>query len=163
MDPIEEVLAANRRVAADVATSLPAPPARGLAVVTCMDARIDPAAAFGLAPGDAHVIRNAGGRVTADVIRSLAVSAHILGTRAVAVVHHTGCGMLAPDPGDARRRLEEAAGTGLGELELLTFSDEEAAVREDVDAVRRSPLVPGDAVVRGLLYDLPSGLLREVG
>ncbi len=162
MGTIDEVVAANRRAAGEVATDAPPRPTRALAIVTCMDARIDPTAAFGLAVGDVHVIRNAGGRVTDDVLRSLAVSSHFLGTRAVMVVHHTDCGMSAPDPDQARRRLEEAVGTDLGDLDLLTFDDEEGAVRDDVAAVRRSSLLPTDTEVRGFIYDVGNGLLREV-
>jgi carbonic anhydrase len=159
---IDDVVAANRQAASDAGAALSARPARALAILTCMDVRIEASSAFGLALGDAHVLRNAGGRVTDDVIRSLAVSSHLLGSRAVMVVHHTACGMLAPDPDEARRRLEQVAGTKLGELDLLTFADEEGAVRDDVALLRGSPLLPADTDVRGFLYDVETGLLREV-
>jgi carbonic anhydrase len=159
---IDDVVSANVRAAEDVATTLPGEPARALVIVTCMDARIDPFSAFGLAPGDAHVIRNAGGRVTDDVLRSLAASWHFLGTRAVMVVHHTGCGMYTADPDAAHRRLERAVGRDLGELDLLTFADEDGSVRDDVDAIRSWEAAPGDLEARGFLYDLATGRLREV-
>lgn len=162
MGVIEEVVAANRRAAAGVATRAPSPPTRGLAVLTCMDARIDPAVALGLTTGEAHVLRNAGGRVTDDVLRSLAASWHLLATRAVMVVHHTDCGMLAPDPEEVRRRLERAAGAAVGDLNLLTFADEEGAVLADVERIRSWALTPRDAEVRGFLYEVTTGLLREV-
>ncbi|MDP9022628.1 MAG: carbonic anhydrase [Actinomycetota bacterium] len=159
---IDEVVDANRQVAARVATGLSSRPARALTIVVCMDARIDPVTDFGLARGDAHVIRNAGGRVTEDVLRSLAASWHFLGTRAVMVVHHTDCGMFTSDPDEPRRELERVAGADLGDMDLLTFTDEDGSVREDVDRIRSWSLTPQDTDVRGFVYDLGAGLLREV-
>ncbi|MBW3577317.1 MAG: carbonic anhydrase [Actinobacteria bacterium] len=159
---IDEVVEANRRVAAGVATSLSSRPARALAIVVCMDARIDPLVDFGLARGDVHVIRNAGGRVTEDVLRSLAASWYFLDSGAVMVVHHTDCGMFTSDPDEPRRQLERMAGSDLGDVDLLAFTDEDGSVREDVDKIRSWSLTPQDTEVRGFVYDLGSGLLREV-
>lgn len=137
-------------------------PARQLVVVTCMDARVDAWRALGLGPGDAHVLRNAGGRVSADVERSVAVSAAALGTRRVAVVHHTDCGMLGPEDG-----IRDAVATRTGRAvpagtRFLAFDDAEESVREDVRLLRESPLVPDDVALAGFLYDVGTGLLAAV-
>lgn len=162
MTAIDDALQANRKAADSLGTDAAAEPARRLAVVTCMDARVDPAAALGLESGDAHVIRNAGGRVTSDVIRSLAASWHFLGTREVMVIHHTLCGMLTDDHEAPRRQLAEATGADISDLDLLTFSDEDGCVRQDVAAIRSSELAPDDLTVRGFIYGVETGLLREV-
>jgi carbonic anhydrase len=159
---IDDVVAANQGVETADLAALSPNPTRHLAVVTCMDTRIDPLGGFGLSLGQAHVVRNAGGRVTDDVIRSLAASHHFLGTTAVMVVHHSSCGMLAPDPDEPRRQIEGATGVDLGDFDLLTFADEEAAVRDDVERVRASSLLPDLDEVRGFVYDLDTGRLGEV-
>ncbi len=149
-----EILAANERYAArfDKGT-LPMPPGRRFAVVTCMDARLDPAKFLGLAEGDAHVIRNAGGVVTDDAFRSLVISHNLLGTEEVFVIGHTDCGMLT----FRDEELQEQLGT---DTAFHTFSDLDARVRESVRRVRESPLVP-DAVT-GYVYDVRNGRLSEV-
>ncbi len=136
------------------------PPARRVAVVACMDARLDPARALGLEEGDAHVIRNAGGRA-ADAIRSLVISQQLLGTREVVVVHHTDCGMLTFTDDELRQRLRRELGADT-EQPFLSFRDLEASVREDVAAIRSSPLLLKDVPVRGFIYDVKTGQLREV-
>ncbi len=159
----DEVLAANERYAAAFDKGgLAIPPARRLAVVTCMDARLDPAAFLGLALGDAHVIRNAGGLVTDDALRSLIISHWLLGTREVLVVAHTDCGMLTFTNDDLRRRLSEETGKDAGELDFHPFADLEESVRASVRRVRESPFLPDSFAASGFVYDVRSGRLREV-
>jgi carbonic anhydrase len=154
MSVVDECLQANERYAAGFAKGdLPMPPARRFAVVTCMDARLDPARFLGLEEGDAHVIRNAGGLVTDDAYRSLLLSHHLLGTQEVLVVAHTDCGMLTFTNEQARERIG-------ADLDFLPFSDLEESVRRSVERVRSSPLLP-DAVT-GWVYDVRSGRLRQV-
>lgn len=138
-----------------------AAPARGLAVVACMDARLDPAEAFGLRPGDAHVIRNAGGVVTDDTIRSLAVSQVLLGTREVLLLHHTDCGMLTITDDAFRERLREATGMRPS-WALESFSDLDASVLESITRVRDNPFLPATTSVRGFVFDVETGETREV-
>lgn len=159
MSAIDDVLRSNE--SAPGGTEAGAVPTRQLVVLTCMDARVMPADALGLASGDAHVLRNAGGRVTDDVLRSLTASWYFLDTREVMVVHHTSCGMHAPDPEAAQRQLEAAVG-GAADVDLLTFTDEEQSVRDDVARIREFELAPSGLVVRGFLYDVVSGRLREI-
>jgi carbonic anhydrase len=140
---------------------LDAKPSRGLAVVTCMDCRLDVLGGLGLKQGEAHVLRNAGGIVTDDVIRSLAISQRRLGTREVALVHHTDCGMEKLTDEGFAAELEEAAGTA-PPFEIGAFADAEADVRESVLRVRRSPFLPHRDAVRGYLYDVATHRLREV-
>jgi len=152
----DEILAANAAHAADFGgAELAAPPARRLAVVTCMDARLDPASFLGLRPGDAHVLRNAGGLVTDDVLRSLAVSHHLLGTREALVIGHTDCGMLSFTNGDLRARLAT-------DIDFLPFSDLEESIRTSVRAIAESPLLPESFGASGFVYDVASGRLREL-
>ena len=157
----DEFLRANERYAAGFDKGdLPAPPARKVAVVTCMDARLDPAQFLGLSPGDAHVIRNAGGRA-ADAIRSLVISQHLLGTREVVVIHHTDCGMLTFTDEQLRQKLRDELGV-TSEQEFLPFSDLEQSVRDDVAIIRASPLLLKDVPVRGFIYDVRTRRLHEV-
>lgn len=139
-----------------------AEPGRRLAVLTCMDARLDPLRDLGLAVGDAHVIRNAGGRATDDALRSLLLSWHALGTREVLVVHHTSCGVLVEDEAALRSQLAELTGASLDGVDLHTFSDEDQAVRDDVARIRSSPFAPDGLTVRGAIHDLDAGEVREV-
>ena len=140
---------------------LPAPPALKLAVVACMDARLDVASALGLEPGDAHVIRNAGGVVTDDAIRSLAISQRKLGTREIVLVHHTKCGMLGLSEDDFRREVH--ADTGLRPTwPVEAFDDLDASVRESLARIAASPFIPHKDSVRGFVYDVDTGRLREV-
>jgi carbonic anhydrase len=163
MAVVPELLAANARYAAGFAKgNLPMPPGRRVAILTCMDARLDPAKALGLAEGDAHVIRNAGGRASDDALRSLAISQQLLGTREVVVIHHTDCGMQTFSNDELRARLRTALGADAEGIDFLPFGDLEASVRQDVAAIRESPLVPRDVAVSGLVYDVRTGRLHEV-
>jgi len=178
----EEVLSPNEAAASTIAeASAPAvPPARRFAILTCMDARLDPAKYAGLSEGDAHVIRNAGGRASDDAIRSLVISYKLLGTAEWFVVHHSDCGMefftnevigdllessletaeLGPD---GFKDVGEGPGSTAGrEIDWLTISDRQGAVVEDVEKIRDHPLVPGDIPIYGYVYDVESGRLIEV-
>jgi carbonic anhydrase len=126
-----------------------------------MDARIDPEPALGIELGDAHVIRNAGGRVV-DALRSLAISQTLLGTEEVAIIHHTDCGMLTFNDESIRRKLREERGVDATDIAFLPFDDLEQSVRDDIAAYQRSPLVRHDVPVKGFIYDVNSGALREV-
>jgi len=141
---------------------LPMPPGRHLAIVTCMDARIIPVEAFGIQAGDAHVIRNAGGRATDDVIRSLAISQRLLGTTEVVVVHHTDCGMLTFSNEDLVGKIQEELGADASDMDFLPFTDVEASVREDVEMIRSSKLTPEGLDVSGAVYDVTTGRLSKV-
>jgi carbonic anhydrase len=136
-------------------------PAQALAVVTCMDCRIDPLAALGLQPGDAHVLRNAGGVVSDDVIRSLAISQRRLGTRAVTLIHHTDCGMLTLTDDSFRAELQRETGMA-PPFAIESFADIEEDVRQSIVRVRHSPFLPHRDDVRGFVYDVDSDGLREV-
>ncbi|MBA2792888.1 MAG: carbonic anhydrase [Thermoleophilaceae bacterium] len=140
---------------------LPMPPARKVAVVACMDARLIPSRVLGLEEGDAHVIRNAGGVVTDDVIRSLAISQLRLGTEEVVLIHHTDCGMVTFADEDLAAQLEESAGRR-PEWPAETFGDVEEHLRESIAKVRDSPFVMRKGSVRGFIYDEKTGTLREV-
>jgi carbonic anhydrase len=145
----------------EATSPLSARPSRQLAVVTCMDCRLDVNGALGLAAGEAHVLRNAGGIVTDDVIRSLAISQRQLGTREVILVHHTDCGMEKLDDDEFREELREAAGVA-PPFEIGSFADVEEDVRESVLRVRRSEFLPHRDAVRGFVYDVATHRLREV-
>ena len=162
MDVIDE-LVGNNRAFADALPShhLDVRPRRRLAVVTCMDSRLDVFAALGLQDGEAHVLRNAGGVITDDVIRSLAVSQRRLGTRAVMLIHHTDCGMQALTDDGFRAELQEATGVAPA-FAIESFTDVEADVRQSVRRVRRSPFLLHTDLVRGFVYDVDSHRLREV-
>ena len=140
---------------------LPAAPARKLAVIACMDARLDPARILGLEEGDAHVIRNAGGVVTDDEIRSLAISQHLLGTEEIVLIHHTDCGMLTITDEEFAQRLEKETGER-PHWRAHAFSDLDQNVRDSVRMIRESPFVPRTDNVRGYVYDVRTGELREV-
>ncbi|HEY7802466.1 MAG TPA: carbonic anhydrase [Dehalococcoidia bacterium] len=160
---IDELLGANARYASSFAAAdAPSKPRLKLAVVTCMDARIDPAALLGLAPGDAHVIRNAGGRADESAIRSLVVSYKLLGTREFVVIHHESCGMLSFTNDELRSALKADLGADASDVDFMPFTDLDQSVRDDVRTLRESPLIPGDIVITGFVYDVRSGRLREV-
>jgi carbonic anhydrase len=179
---VDEVLAANEGYAADFGDKggLPMPPGRQFAILTCMDARLDPAKYAGLAEGDAHVIRNAGGRASDDAIRSLVISHKLLGTREWFVIHHTDCGMetftndimadllnssLETATVDASGWHDTGSGPGSSEgryINWLTIADNAASVVEDVNRIKAHPLVPGYIPVYGYIYDCRSGRLVEV-
>jgi len=180
---LAEVLEANRRYAAEFGDKgkLAMPPARRFAILTCMDARLDPAKFAGLSEGDAHVIRNAGGRASDDAIRSLVISAKLLGTREWFVIHHTDCGMEFFTDEVMRELLADTIGpAGLVDgkwknldtrhpgsregdyIDWLTIRDLAQSVRDDVARIRRHPLVPPDIAVYGYIYDVRTGRLAEV-
>jgi carbonic anhydrase len=179
---LDEVLAANAKYAEHFEDkgNLPLPPSRRFAILTCTDARLDPAKYAGLAEGDAHVVRNAGGRASDDAIRSLVISYKLLGTREWFVIHHTNCGMLLFTDHDMRNLLTSSlktatleqngwrdSGEGPGSTEgnyinWLTFSDNGKSVVEDVTRIRNHPLVPSDIPIYGYIYDVKSGKLVEV-
>ena len=140
---------------------LEAAPRLKVAVVTCMDARIDPARILGLEPGDAHVLRNAGGVVTDDVIRSLAISQHELGTEQILIIQHTNCGLLKLSDEEFADRLEGLTG-GRPSWQARGFADLEESLRESVQRLRGDPYLPHSVRVAGLVYDVGSGRLREV-
>ena len=178
----DEVLAANEQYAADFGdkANLPMPPGRHFAILTCMDARLDPAKYAGLAEGDAHVIRNAGGRASDDAIRSLVISYKLLGTREWFVIHHTDCGMETFTDEIMRGLLTSSlktasvdesgwhdSGEGPGSTEgnyidWLTIANNEQSVVEDVQRIRSHPLVPGYIPIYGYIYDVKTGELVEV-
>jgi carbonic anhydrase len=179
---LTEVLESNRKYASNFGEKgkLALPPARRFAILTCMDARLDPAKYAGLAEGDAHVIRNAGGRASDDAIRSLVISYKLLGTREFFVVHHTNCGMeffsnevmrelLASSLETAEltpkgfRDVGRGPGSNAGEyIEWLTIRDQAQAVIDDVERIRNHPLVPKSIPIYGFVYDVSSGKLIEV-
>jgi carbonic anhydrase len=163
MAALPELLEANRRYAAGFTKgSLPVPPARHVAILTCMDARLDPARMLGLEEGDAHVIRNAGGRPTEDAIRSLVISQLLLGTREVVVIHHVECGMLSFSNDELRQKIRADLGADASGIDFLPFSDLAQSVRDDVAELRRSPLLLKDAPISGFIYDVKSGRLLPV-
>jgi carbonic anhydrase len=140
---------------------LPRPPARKLAVLTCMDARVDPADLLGLQVGDAHVIRNAGGVVSDDAIRSLAMSQHLMGTEEIVLIHHTDCGLLDITDEQFAARLEDETGHR-PPWPVHAFDHLEQNVRASIDKLRGSPFVPRTDQVRGFVYEVETGRLREV-
>ena len=140
---------------------LPLPPARKIAILACMDARLNPYGLLGLQEGDAHVIRNAGGVVTADEIRSLAISQRLLGTEEIILIHHTDCGMLTFTDDEFKRSLQEETGVK-PEWAVETFPDLEEDVRQSIARIKASPFIPRKDSVRGFVYDVHSGALNEV-
>ncbi|MGI9264008.1 MAG: beta-class carbonic anhydrase [Gammaproteobacteria bacterium] len=179
---LDEVLAANAEYATNFGekSTLPIPPARHFAILTCMDARLDPARYAGLSEGDAHVIRNAGGRASDDAIRSLVISHKLLGTREWFVIHHTDCGMAKFTEETIRKLLatsldtaslepdgwvDTGEGPGSGEasyIDWLTFDEAGPSVVDDIKRIRRHPLVPNDIPIHGYLFDVATGSLNEV-
>ena len=155
MSEIDRILGANASYAAARANVADARPSRRLAVVTCMDARIDVFAALGLHLGEAHVIRNAGGRVTDDVLRSLALSTHVLGVDTVVVMQHTKCGLA----GVTDEYLRRVTGADVG---FLPIGDHAAALREDVDVLRATSFLAPVHTLAGFVYDVESGDLNEI-
>ena len=163
MPVLPELLDSNEAYAASFNKGgLPMPPGRQVAILTCMDARLDPAKFLGLEEGDAHVIRNAGGRASDDAVRSLIISYKLLGTREFVVIHHTDCGMLTFSNDQIRVMLQNDLGVDASMVDFLPFSDLDASVREDVRAVRASPLIPDDISVTGFVFDVKTGRLREI-
>jgi carbonic anhydrase len=140
---------------------LPLPPARDVAVVACMDARLDVHKILGLEEGDAHVIRNAGGVITDDEIRSLTISQRLLGTREIILIHHTDCGMLTFSDDELKAQIHEEVGMK-PHFSMESFSDLEEDVRQSVARIQASPFIPHKESVRGFIYEVETGRLREV-
>ena len=162
MSETDELLENNARYAASFDKGdLPLPPARGMAVVACMDARLDTHKLLGLEEGDAHVIRNAGGVVSDDAIRSLVISQRLLGTREIVLIHHTDCGMLTFRDDDVKDSIE--ADTGLRpSFALESFGNLEQNVRQSIGRIQANPFIPVKDQVRGFVYDCATGKLNEV-
>jgi carbonic anhydrase len=162
MSQTDELLKNNEAYAANFDMGdLPLPPARKVAVVACMDARLDPSGALGLKEGDAHVIRNAGGVITDDEIRSLAISQRLLGTEEIILMHHTDCGMLTFTDDDFKQKLEDETGQ-TPEWSANAFPDLEGDVRDSIARIKESPFIPNKDSVRGFVYEVETGKLREV-
>ena len=140
---------------------LPTPPGKKVAVLACMDARLDPARALGLEEGDAHVIRNAGGVVTEDAIRSLTISQRLLGTEEIILIHHTGCGMLTFTDDEVKAQIAKETGIR-PPFSLEAFGDLDEDVRQNVARIQASPFVPHKDSIRGFVYEVETGKLREV-
>jgi carbonic anhydrase len=163
MSVLEDVRGANERYAAGFTKGdLAMPPARRFAVLTCMDARIDPARALGFEEGDAHVIRNAGGIATDDAVRSLVISHHLLGTQEAFVIGHTDCGMVTFDNATVHGLLRDRQGVDATEIDFLPFPDVASRVVESVARVRESGLLPDDYELHPFVYDVSSGRLVSV-
>jgi carbonic anhydrase len=162
MSATDELLTNNEAYAASFdKADLPLPPAKKLAVVACMDARLNVYGLLGLRDGDAHVIRNAGGVVTDDEIRSLAISQRLLGTEEIVLIHHTDCGMLTFTDDQFRGAIEEETGIK-PEWAAEAFTDLDADVRQSIARIKASPFIPRKESVRGFVYDVHTGALREV-
>jgi carbonic anhydrase len=162
VDVIDELVSNNRAFADSLPTQhLDVKPRRQLAIVTCMDSRLDVFAALGLGHGEAHVLRNAGGVITDDVIRSLAISQRKLGTREVMLIHHTNCGMQTITDDGFRAELQEATGVAPA-FAVESFSDADANVRQSILRVRRSAFLLHRGLVRGFVYDVDTHRLREI-
>ncbi|MBX6764436.1 MAG: carbonic anhydrase [Rubrobacteraceae bacterium] len=162
MSVIDELLQNNERYAREFDKGdLPAPPSRRVAIVACMDARLDIHRILGLEEGEAHVIRNAGGVITEDAIRSLLISQRMLGTEEVMLIHHTGCGMTSFRDDEARAEIERETGIR-PPFVLEAFGDPEDDVRQSIRRLQASPFIPRKDAIRGFVYEVETGRLREV-
>jgi carbonic anhydrase len=162
MSVTDELLQNNERYAeAFDKGDLPMPPGKNIAVVTCMDARLSPYVMLGLQEGDAHVIRNAGGVITDDEIRSLVISQRLLGTREIMLIHHTDCGMLTFEDDEVKGQIQEDVGIK-PTFSLESFTDLEEDVRQSMRRIEASPFIPHKDSIRGFVYEVESGWLREV-
>jgi carbonic anhydrase len=161
MSVTDELLANNATYAAQFSGPLPLPPAKHVAVVACMDARIDVYRVLGLNEGEAHVIRNAGGVVTEDEIRSLAISQRLLGTREIILIHHTDCGMLTFTDDEFKRTIQDEVGVKPA-WSAEAFGDLEEDVRQSIGRITANPFVPVKDSVRGFVFDVATGVLTEV-
>ena len=162
MSVTDELLQNNAAYAASFEKGdLPLPPARGVAIVACMDARLDVHNILGLEEGDAHVIRNAGGVITDDEIRSLTISQRLLGTREIILIHHTDCGMLTFSDDELKAQIHEDVGLK-PHFSMESFSDLEEDVRQSMARIQASPFIPNKDSVRGFVYEVETGRLREV-
>jgi carbonic anhydrase len=158
----DDLLAANRRYSLQFHDpGVAGKAAKGLAVLTCIDSRIDPLALLGLSPGDAKIIRNAGARVTNDALRSLVLAVNLLGVNRVCVMAHTDCAMAKSTDDDIRARIGEARGVDASGWDFLTTGDQLATLRDDIALIRACPLLPSDLVVAGFIFDVHTGALRE--
>jgi carbonic anhydrase len=162
MSAIDTYLDNNAKYSADFSKgNLPMPPARKIAIVACMDARLETGALLGLENGDAHVIRNAGGVITDDVIRSLTISQRLLGTREIMLIHHTDCGMLTFTDAELKEAIQKETGIR-PPFAIDTFSDLEEDVRQSIARITASPFVVHKDAIRGFVYEVETGRLREV-
>jgi carbonic anhydrase len=163
MSVFDEMLAHNEKYARRFDLGhLQTPPVRKLVILTCMDSRMDLEQLLGLRVGDAHMIRNAGGLATEDAVRSLILSTHLLGTRSIAIIQHTECGLMSITDEEFRWRLSTSTGKDASHMQFHAFSDLERNVREQVARVKSDPFLPKQIEVRGFVYDVKSGSLREV-
>jgi carbonic anhydrase len=161
MTVTDELLANNAKYAEDFSGPLPLPPAKHIAIVACMDARLNVYGALGLNEGEAHVIRNAGGVITEDEIRSLAISQRLLGTTEIVLIHHTDCGMLTFTDDEFTKSIQEEVGVK-PPWAAEAFPDVEEDVRQSLARVRNSPFIPKKDSVRGFVFDVATGRLNEV-
>jgi carbonic anhydrase len=163
MGAFDDLLDANAEFAkAFVDDGLPGQAGRGLAIVTCMDSRIEPLTMLGLGKGDAKILRNAGGRVTEDVLRTLVLATHLLGVNRILVVEHTECRMASATEEQVHEQIEQASGIDSRSLDFQLMDDQLASLAKDVQRVRSSPYLPRDVEIGGFLYDVRTGLLSEV-
>ncbi len=164
MPVFDEFVQANADYAAGFKQGdLPMPPKRAVAVLTCMDARLHPEKFLGLEVGDAHVIRNAGGRASDDAIRSLVISQRLLGTQEIVVIHHTDCGMVTFTNEQLASKIKQDLDVDASGRDFLPFSDLEQSVHDDLAILRSSPLIPANIPISGAIYDVRSGRLTEIG
>lgn len=161
MSVTDEYLANNKKYAETFEGPLPLPPARNIAVVACMDARLNVYGILGLKEGESHVIRNAGGVVTDDEIRSLAISQRLLGTKEIILIHHTDCGMLTFTDDEFKRGIQDEVGIK-PEWAAEAFNDLDEDVRQSIRRIKNSPFIPHTDAVRGFVFDVATGLLNEV-
>ena len=163
MSYFEQFMQANQAyVALHGELNLPIKPKTRVAIVTCMDSRLHVAQALGLALGDAHILRNAGGRVTDDMIRSLVISQQQMGTREIVVLHHTDCGAQTFNNEDFQEHLKCELGVDVSGQDFLPFQDVEESVRKDIKLLRECPLIPDDVIISGAVYDVDTGRMIEV-
>ena len=159
----DDILDANAEYAETFSLAgIPASPKRLLAVVTCMDSRIEPLQMLGLVPGDAKIFRNAGARITDDALRTLVLGVNLFDIDRIAVIHHTNCAMTTATDDELRERIGGLRGADASEWEFLTVSDTDAVLRADIEKVRACPLLPSDLVVAGFLYDVDTGRVAQV-
>ncbi len=162
MPVVDEFLQANEQYAANFKKGdLPLPPGRKVAVLACMDARLDPARILGLEEGDAHVIRNAGGRA-ADALRSLIISEQLLGTNTIVILHHTDCGMLTFTDEVIHDKIKHDLHADADHIAFLPFKDLDQSVRDDITFLRSSSLIPESIEIRGFVYDVKTGKLHSI-
>jgi len=162
MSVVDEFLHANEQYAANFKKGdLPLPPGRKVAVLACMDARLDPARILGLEEGDAHVIRNAGGRA-ADALRSLIISEQLLGTNTIVILHHTDCGMLTFSDEVIHDKIKHDLHADADHIAFLPFKDLDQSVRDDITFLRSSSLIPESIEIRGFIYDVKTGKLHSI-